>query len=519
MSRRTISLRRMLAVALSATLISCNALWATPPFGGGVQTLPGRTPIPSPPSRGDSDFNWQGLAEGILQGLQQRPPGGRGETPFFPNQPSPSNRVPLRPGVRRPSYPQPSYPQPNSGQPYYPGPSYPTQPSTEPPIVEPPPIEPLPSNVVPEPKTPEPKTIVPAVPQQGPLWGDRVWEASVRETNCYASEMQQVALNELAGFRSALGKTGGKGTSLFDQLDQFQIMLQKGQAWSALEPLMQGIAEQNRSTFSGQLSARWQTVMRTVMVREAFRVAATAAPRGRGGPFGVAAIPTGIILVVYDPLLPIGTGLFVSDRLMVCGGGRGTAFRLATCSAAEGLGLPVAPGQPEPDISEDEAMSLADSIVIRNPPDATTPVNYRLNDRYRYSMEPGHTQTIDAGKDWVIEFDRGDRGEAVRYRLTKGTYEFRIVSGRWDLVRVTYNVNIDNSDGKQDFRYLMNNEVVTVKAGEERQVESSEPIVVSFDRGEGVGKPARKNLNKSGTYKIAVDTDTNYLDLFATETI
>ena len=48
--------------------------------------------------------------------------------------------------------------------------------------------------------------------------------------------------------------------------------------------------------------------------------------------------------------------------------------------------------------------------------------------------------------------------------------------------------------------------------------ESSEPIVVSFDRGEGVGKPARKNLNKSGTYKIAIDTDTNYLDLFATET-
>ena len=40
-------------------------------------------------------------------------------------------------------------------------------------------------------------------------------------------------------------------------------------------------------------------------------------------------------------------------------------------------------------------------------------------------------------------------------------------------------------------------------------------MVVKFDRGEGPDNPARKNLNKSGTYKVAVDTNTNYLDLFA----
>jgi hypothetical protein len=64
----------------------------------------------------------------------------------------------------------------------------------------------------------------------------------------------------------------------------------------------------------------------------------------------------------------------------------------------------------------------------------------------------------------------------------------------------------------------MNNEVVTVKAGEQKEIESTDPIVLAFDRGEGAEKPARKNLNKSGTYKIAIDTDTNYLDLFETET-
>ena len=500
MSTRTISFSRIVAVALSATLIPCNALLATPPFGE-IPTVPSRPGVPITPPRGDSDFNWQGLTEGILRGLQQ-PPRGRQPTPYFPNRPPGSNRVPLGPRVP-PSYPQPSY-----SEPYYP-----PQPSNRPPVVEPPRTESLPPNVV-----AEPQEIVRPVPEQTPLWGDRVWEVSVRETNCYASALQQHALEEFTSCRSAMGKTGGKGTGLFDQLEQIQIMLQQGQSWRNLEPLMQRILEQNRSTFSGQLSERWQTVMRAAMVCEAFRIAATAAPRGRGWPLDVFAIPTGIIWVVYDPLLPVGSGLFVSERLMVCGGGPGTELRLVTTTAAQGLGLPVAPGKPEPDISEDEAISLAEAIIIRHLDVATGSVNYVLNGRYKYSVKPGHAQKLDAGKDWVIEFDRGDGGGAARYQLTKGTYEFRVVSGRWDLVRATHRVNIDNSDGKQDFLYLMNNEVVTVKAGAQQELESSEPIVVSFDRGEGVGKPARKNLNKSGTYKIAVDTGTNYLDLFAAET-
>jgi hypothetical protein len=504
MSTRTISFGRIVAVALSATLIPCNALLATPPFGD-IQTVPS---VPSTPPRGDSNFDWQGLTEGILQGLQQRPPSRRPQTPFVPNRPSGSYRVPLGPRVR-PSYPQPPYSQPN----YQPQPSYPPQPSYEPPVVTPQRTEPLPPNVV-----AEPQEVVRPVPEQTPLWEDRVWEVSLRETNCYASALQQQALQEFSSCRGALGKTGGKGTALYDQLEQTQIMLQQGQSWRELEPLMQRILEQNRSTFSGRLSERWQTVMRTAMVCEAFRVAATAAPRGRGWPLDVVVIPTGIIWVVYDPLLPVGTALFVSERLMVCGGGRDTELRLATTTAAEAIGLPVAPGKPEPDISEDEALKLADSIIIRNVNDGTTSVNYMLNGRFNYSIGPGHNQKLDTGRDWLIEFDRGEGREAARYKLTEGTYEFRIVSGRWDLVRVTCHVNIDNSDGKQDFSYLMNNEVVTVKAGEKQELESSQPIVVSFDRGEGVGKPARKNLNKSGTYKIAVDTDTNYLDLFAAET-
>ncbi len=186
-------------------------------------------------------------------------------------------------------------------------------------------------------------------------------------------------------------------------------------------------------------------------------------------------------------------------------------------SAAEGLGLPVAAGEPEPDITPEEAETLSDHIVIRNRPDAANAVNYVLNRRLTYSIQPGYKQKIPAGQDWTIEFDRGDGTGVARYSLTKGFYEFRVMENRWELVKHDYKVTIDNRDGVQDFSYLMNNEVVTVPAGESKTHESLEPVVVEFDRGEGVENVARKNLNKNGTYKVAVDTETNYLDLFASK--
>jgi hypothetical protein len=41
--------------------------------------------------------------------------------------------------------------------------------------------------------------------------------------------------------------------------------------------------------------------------------------------------------------------------------------------------------------------------------------------------------------------------------------------------------------------------------------------VIEFDWGAGTDAPARKNLNKNGTYKVAVDTESNYVDLLGEE--
>ena len=96
----------------------------------------------------------------------------------------------------------------------------------------------------------------------------------------------------------------------------------------------------------------------------------------------------------------------------------------------------------------------------------------------------------------------------------KGDYEFCIVNKCWELKSVKYDITIDNRAGNQDFQYVVENKVVTVPAGETKRQQSDEPIIVAFDRGNGPDEPARKNLNKSGVYKVAVDPDTNYLELF-----
>jgi hypothetical protein len=218
---------------------------------------------------------------------------------------------------------------------------------------------------------------------------------------------------------------------------------------------------------------------------------------------------------VFDPTLPVGTGLLVTDNVMVCGsGGRGDLW-IAQTSAASALGLPVGVGDPIPDVTEEEEESPDDLVVITNQKDAATPVHYVLNDGKTYSLEPGYQQKLDADERWIIEFDRGSRQGTARYSLSRGAYEFRVADGKWELFKLNFNVTLDNHDSDQDFQCVIEDEIVTVPAGQSVTHKSKVPVIVEFDRGGGPDSFARKNLNKSGTFKVAVNADTNYLDLFA----
>lgn len=310
----------------------------------------------------------------------------------------------------------------------------------------------------------------------------------------------------------------GKGDPAAQQwqgdLERIRELLAKNAPWREIEPIAREMVEKNRQTFSGEMLDRVQQAIRMMIVRDAFRMVGYAEPRSRGPAFSLDAIPRGVVWVVFDPTLAPGTALLVTEHVIVCGGGSGELY-IVESSVAAALGLPVGTRPPEPDIGPEEAEVLRHSVILRNREDTPTGVNYVLNRRHPHTLPPGHEQKLPAEEKWIVEFDRGGGQGTARYSLAPGCYEFRIMDNRWDLVRLKFKVTIDNSAGKQDFVYLLNNEVVEVPAGKTQTHVDTDPIVVEFDRGAGPEEPARKNLNKNGTYKVAVNTDNNYLDLFS----
>jgi hypothetical protein len=81
------------------------------------------------------------------------------------------------------------------------------------------------------------------------------------------------------------------------------------------------------------------------------------------------------------------------------------------------------------------------------------------------------------------------------------------------LYNTTYDVVLDNTANENDFHFVTDGQVRTIKAGETCSLSGKYPIVVSFDRGDG-GEPCEKTC-QSGTYRIGVNDKTQLLDLLA----
>jgi hypothetical protein len=355
--------------------------------------------------------------------------------------------------------------------------------------------------------------------QSSPLEG-RVSEISTREAQVYAKELADMINTRLVAATSALQTAGVDIAVMQRQADTVREMMSSGSRWRDVEQALKALLEGDTSKYPPKIIEELRRIAEFIAVRDAFLVVAAAPPRAHGGPLPVAAIPVGVIWILYDPSLAAGTALLVNDMILVVGTGTQGQFTLVRDCAAAALGLPVAPGAPVPDVGEAAAAALQDVVVIRQPTNAASEVlHYVLTGRHPFTIPPGQKQTLPANRRWSIEFDRGNSQGSARYALMRGVYEFRVVSGRWDLVRLRFDVTIDNREGTQDFQYVAGNQVVTVKAGETKTHSSTEPLIVKFDRGEGPEQAATKNLNKSGTYKVAVNTQTNLLDLYAmTET-
>ena len=354
------------------------------------------------------------------------------------------------------------------------------------------------------------------VPKQVSPMEGRVLELSTRAAHCYSKELLGMIQQELDSVLAACGKEGVDITELQRQFDELQRQIASKTPWREIEPVVRELVKANQVMFQSKFNAEFAQIVQLLMVRDAFLVIINSDVRGYSGSLAIGAIPTGKIWIVYDPLLPARMGLLVNSTIMVCGTGGIGELRVVNSSAAAGMGLPVCPGEPVPEIDEAAAEALEDVTTISNPADAAVAVNYVLNGRHSYALQPGYSQKLPSKYNWTIEFDRGNNQGTARYSLDSDrSYEFRVVENRWELVKLVFNVTIDNRDGVQDFQYVTKNEVVTVKPGETKTHNSPDPVIVEFDRGEGPENPSRKSLNKSGTYKVAVNTQDNYLDLFA----
>jgi hypothetical protein len=362
---------------------------------------------------------------------------------------------------------------------------------------------------------PESNSVAVQVPAMlSPLEG-RVGELSTRCGDCYSKELAGMVSQSLEGILKTLREDGVDVAALEQRLEAFRQRMAAQDALRDLKQAIDGLIDAIPALQRSSLQADLERVVRWIAIRDAFLVLLRSGVRGQGATVSVAGIPTGVIWVLYDPLLPAGTGMVVNSGLMVCGTGGEGEIHVSQASAAEALGLPVGLGDPVPDMEGEEPSSPAESIILSLPKEVGGSVSYVINGRHSYSLKPGYKQTLPAGQRWVVEFDRGNRQGTARVTVARGCWEFRILNNRWELIERSFEVTIDNREGTQDFQYVTNNEVVTVKPGETKTHSSSDPVIVKFDRGDGPDSPSRKNLNKSGTYKVAVNTQTNYLDLFA----
>lgn len=175
----------------------------------------------------------------------------------------------------------------------------------------------------------------------------------------------------------------------------------------------------------------------------------------------------------------------------------------------------VVPGNPLPapanELPGEEAPVDAMTVVLLNPEENAQTVSVLLADE-ELSLEAAQQIQFATPDATIVEFDRGGNFGTARYSLSEGVYEFKLTDQGWELYRKAFKVTLDNLANENDFNYLADGERFSIAAGESRTHESSFPVLVSFDRGDGA-EPAQVAL-PTGTYMVGVNPDTELLDLF-----
>ena len=226
----------------------------------------------------------------------------------------------------------------------------------------------------------------------------------------------------------------------------------------------------------------------------------------------IASLPSGKVAIIHDTSLPFGAAVVLGNgAVMVGGNGRGPVS-VTYGNAAEALGYSVVTAQPVADTQGEEVKS---GVLLVNPTGSGANVIYFVNGA-RYVMKPGMSQKLPVGTNWVVDFDRGGNLGHAAYTVADGTYYFTPSEHGWNLYRERFDVVLDNSENPSTFNYSLNGEEKTVPANRTATISGNYPLVVRFDRGNGLQR-ASKTLNFSGTVQVGVNARDNLWDLFPTD--
>jgi hypothetical protein len=220
-------------------------------------------------------------------------------------------------------------------------------------------------------------------------------------------------------------------------------------------------------------------------------------------------LPKGRVKIIKNPNLSVGTAVVLNNSTVMVGNrGRG-GVALTRGNAAEALGLPVVSDEPLPDL---EGSPMRSGTLIINPRKHGETIRYVLNGE-EYIMRPGTSQRLPGRRPWQIEYDRGANAGIAEYTLSEGTYVWTPTEHGWQLYKQRYDVTIDNTRNPKDFRFVVNDEPMFVRAGHTRTIHNPYPIAIEYDRGNGT-QMTSKTVNFSGNVEVGVNAEDNLLDLF-----
>lgn len=226
------------------------------------------------------------------------------------------------------------------------------------------------------------------------------------------------------------------------------------------------------------------------------------------------------VFVIYEPTVTPGMFFQAGPSLLV-GSSNGEPFSTAHLPLWQAMELPLGLNGPAPTAPPAATSDHRNRVLVRNTDTRGRSVTFQVSDAdgmkaVEYSIEGGHGMSIGLqnshAKRMVTVRTAGH--EPRRYQVSHGTYNFRVNEDRWVLYAAKkFRARIRNDHGIAEFRFLADDELVSLPAGESADLESDFPIVVQFDRGDG-NEDARRLL-EGGDYTIAIDPNTNLWDLFA----